>query len=917
MLFSVVPHLPVRSLPEYGIRVIAVFFGNRGFKDRLASAGWVEGKYQNVRRFVMKAKTAVCLMVGLFCMALPGWTQWQTPVNCGSGVNTSVADNSPWINSAGDTMYLASFQGGGSGSADIWMSVLSEGTWQPVTNLGTVINTSSIEFSPALSPDGQDLYFASNRAGGTGGWDIWVSHLFEGSWQTPVEVAEVNSAQSERGPFVTADGQKLYFVSTRTGGQGDYDIYVSEWAGSAWGAPTAISGPVNTSDGECHPTLTDDQQTMYFSSSRAGGVGNSDIYETYWTGSQWSEPQNLGYTLNSSEIDQFPAVTGDGLTLFFASGRAGGFGNYDIWESSYQPTTDLWGVVDLEGNPPDLSGSVVAIGALMDTTDMQGEYFLANVPQGEVTLVAFHNGYTPFDTVLVNAGGELNIMLYEGANPDEFFDDFESGIGNWFGQWDLTDESSHSPTHSLTDSPNSNYSPNQNIWQSMVQGVDLSTFQSGDLTYWTKYELETGFDYAYLEVSTDGGTNWLNLRTFNGVQSDWVADTLDIGSFAGLEDVRFRFRLTSDGMLELDGLYIDDFHVEGGHEDLTPPLVVHTPDADTVSWTSDVVICAAITDVSGVQEASLFYSADGGTYEETVPDSIVGDMYYFTIPEHEAGVWIEYYFHAVDNASPPNAGDSEVFAHIFGTILYYDDGDPEYIYQYSAGNRLAVWFTIPQAEPLAALIFRFYTDETHDLDSVDVYVWNDMGGYPYQVEVGPIPMYPINTLETPEAWSRVDMRPYGLTVDPDFHAGCQFRTSLPVILGDSPAVSNRSHVYTTSWGLATCDLHLRAVVGEYTDVPEASPNVPTIFSLHPAYPNPFNSTCMVPFSLARRGHATLSVYNILGQKVATLLDGVRDAGAHRITWNAGNVATGIYFLHLESVSDRSQTAPVRKVLLLK
>ncbi len=399
-----------------------------------------------------------------------------------------------------------------------------------------------------------------------------------------------------------------------------------------------------------------------------------------------------------------------------------------------------------------------------------------------------------------------------------FIDDFEGGLGNWTGTWVLTDSSSHSPTHSLTDGYG-NYLPNQNIWEAMAQGVDLTGFQSADLIYWTKYALETGFDYAYLEVSTDGGTNWMNVVTFNGIQNDWVADTIDVGGYVGLNDVRFRFRLTSDGALELDGMYVDDFQIEGGHEDITPPLVVHEPDPDTTSWVGDVVIDAEITDVSGVHEASLFCSVDNAPYVETVPDSTVGDMYYFTIPSHGAGAWTEYYFHATDSASPPNSGDSETYEHIFGTILYYDDGDPEYIYQYAATNQLAVRFSATQALPLAAIIFRFYQDDTHDLDTVDVYVWADVGGYPAGVELGPLPLYPVNTLENTQAWTRMDMRPYAYTAGPDFFAGCQLRSTLPVILGDSPAVSNRSFVNTGTWTPATTDFHLRAVVGEYIGVP--------------------------------------------------------------------------------------------------
>jgi len=827
-----------------------------------------------------------------------------------------VADNSPFLTLSGDTMYLASFRGGGQGSADIWMSPLQGGIWQPVLNMGSLINSSLIDFSPCVTADNQNFYLASTRGGD---WDIWLSIRTGGQWGPALAVAQVNSGFTEMHPFVTADGQQLYFTSNRTGGVGGSDIYVSQWGGSEWGVPQLVSGAVNTTSDENHSSLTQDGLTMYFSSNQPGGFGGPDIYVSQWTGTEWGTPENLGTAINSGGYEQFPAISGDGLKLLFVSDRNGGFGNFDIWESSYEPTTDLWGVVSLEGNPPDLSGSVVVVGSLIDTTDSQGQYFIMEVPQGEVTLMVFHTGYVPFDTVLFNAGGEFNITLYEGANPTEFFDDFENGLSRWVGSWGLTDESSHSPSHSLTDSPHSNYLSNQNIWQCMVQGVDLSGFQSAELTYWTKYQLETGFDYVYLEASTNDGSSWLNMRTFNGNQTQWRADTVDIGSFAGQENLKFRFRLSTDGALEMDGLYVDDFRIEGGHEDLTPPLIVHSPDSDTISWIGDQVICAEITDVSGVQAASLFYRADGGGYFEIAYDSLAENRYYyFTIPGQDAGTWTEYYFHATDGASPPNTGDSEIYAHIFGTILYYDDGDPEYIYGYAQDDRLAVWFSIAQSQPLATLLFRFYKDETHDLDTVEVYVWSDLGGYPYQVQLGPLAVYPVNTLEEPTAWTRVDMRPHGFSVNPEFHAGCQMRSTLPVILGDDPAVSNRSHAYVGSWGDAGCDFHLRAVVGEYSGAPEfSSSGVPLTFSLLPAYPNPFNFACVVPFTMNRQERIQILAYNILGQKVATLLDGLRGAGNHQVVWNAESLATGIYFLQLKSVTNPAQQVPVRKVLLLK
>ncbi len=99
--------------------------------------------------------------------------QWQPPENLGPNINTPVADNSCSISSDGNTLYFASFRSGGVGSADIWVSEKTGGIWQLPVNMGDSINTTSIDFTPCISNDGNYLYFMSlNRPGGLGGYDI-------------------------------------------------------------------------------------------------------------------------------------------------------------------------------------------------------------------------------------------------------------------------------------------------------------------------------------------------------------------------------------------------------------------------------------------------------------------------------------------------------------------------------------------------------------------------------------------------------------------------------------------------------------------------------------------------------------------------------------------------------------------------
>ena len=129
--------------------------------------------------------------------------------------------------------------------------------WSAPVNLGAPVNSSAGEMNAALSPDELSLYFTSNRAGGLGGTDIWVSQRDCNTcpWQTPVNLgAPMNSASADAGPRLSIDGHLLFFQSDRPGGQGSIDIYVSRRNNpnddSSWGDPVNLGTGVNTADAE-------------------------------------------------------------------------------------------------------------------------------------------------------------------------------------------------------------------------------------------------------------------------------------------------------------------------------------------------------------------------------------------------------------------------------------------------------------------------------------------------------------------------------------------------------------------------------------------------------------------------------------------------------------------------------------------
>lgn len=281
--------------------------------------------------------------------AAPPFGAWSSPVNLGSVVNTEFAEIAPHVSKDGLSLYFASTRPavyGSFGGEDIWVSQRAavDEPWGPPMNLGQTINTASNERSPALSRDGHYLFFATDRPGGLGALDLWVSwrsnpHDMFG-WESPGNLgAVVNTAATDAGPaFLENDGSgipQLFVASSRAGGPGGLDIYVSALVDGLFQPPTLIH-ELNTPQADLTPGIRFDGLEIVIASNRPGGVGMQDLWvavrET--VDDAWSAPVNLGTTVNSTASDNFPSMSADRQSLFFNSGRLGGFGESDLYEST-------------------------------------------------------------------------------------------------------------------------------------------------------------------------------------------------------------------------------------------------------------------------------------------------------------------------------------------------------------------------------------------------------------------------------------------------------------------------------------------------------------------------------------------------------------------------------------------------------
>jgi hypothetical protein len=230
-------------------------------------------------------------------------------------------------------------------------------TFGEPTNLGPPVNSEAAEAFSTISSDGLELYFMDAhrpRPGGLGGWDIWVTKRTSASepWGTPINLGpSINSESDDAKPSISADGLTLYFGSTRPGGHGGYDLWVSTRTTTkdGWSEPVNLGPTINSSSDEAFSCISKDGLELYFSGygvmGRPGGYGDADIWVTTraTTDDPWGEPVNLGEAINSPQYDSCPYLSPDGLLLFFHSYQPGGPGLENMWVSTRPSTSGAWG----------------------------------------------------------------------------------------------------------------------------------------------------------------------------------------------------------------------------------------------------------------------------------------------------------------------------------------------------------------------------------------------------------------------------------------------------------------------------------------------------------------------------------------------------------------------------------------------
>ena len=280
-----------------------------------------------------------------------------TFTNFGPSVNSPAHDDTVSMTADSLLLFFTSSRSGGYGDYDILYATraTTEDEWGQAHNLGSIINTSSIENSPHVSADGLTLYFGSDRSGGSGSNDIWFTTraTINDPWMEPENLGPtINSSAYDWAPSLSADGLSLYFTSGRPGGFGSWgDIWVTTRATlkDPWGEPENLGPTINSAAFDGAQSISADGSVLIFMSDRAGGYGAFDVWMTRRATIEddWETPINLGSTINTSG-GEGGGISPDGSILYLASTRPGGYGSYDLWQVPIEPVVDfnIDGIVD-------------------------------------------------------------------------------------------------------------------------------------------------------------------------------------------------------------------------------------------------------------------------------------------------------------------------------------------------------------------------------------------------------------------------------------------------------------------------------------------------------------------------------------------------------------------------------------------
>ncbi|WP_342084288.1 OmpA family protein [Dyadobacter sp. OTU695] len=266
--------------------------------------------------------------------------RWDIPEEISKSINTTNNEGTCTVSADGRTLvFTACNRPDGHGSCDLYISHKEGKEWSQPLNLGQQVNSREWESQPSLSADGHTLYFASDRKGGVGKRDIWVTRLDDKKqWTAPKNLGTIiNTTDDENAPFIHANGRTLFYSSNGLPGMGGFDIFITQKIDTAWALPVNIGYPINTVSDQVGLFIAANGENAYYTDDNTEkGSGRSLLYtfrvpETlkkaiiptrYAKGKVFDKKTG---TVLASEIDLFDLKTQTKVGSFSSDSQNGSF----------------------------------------------------------------------------------------------------------------------------------------------------------------------------------------------------------------------------------------------------------------------------------------------------------------------------------------------------------------------------------------------------------------------------------------------------------------------------------------------------------------------------------------------------------------------------------------------------------------
>jgi hypothetical protein len=342
------------------------------------------------------------------CIAAQDLLKYPVDVNfsrLGETVNTIYPDYHPFVTKDGQTLYFTSRRKLKPGAkaefdgyfpSDIFVSERTETGWSEADALPSPINTPYDEQVVGITDSGDSIFFYIDHVQNFG--DIYVSAKEVGRFSKPKNLGEqVNSGSVESACSISKDGKIMLFSSERDGGLGELDIYmVKKLPNGEWGIPENLGEEINTPLNEDFPTLSGDGLTMYFSSDGHPGMGGYDLFFSTWDvqNKLWSKPQNLGYPLNTPFDNKTISYTQTGETAYVTRMEPGSNTQLDIYEVRFNKVETDDPAIFLINIPASASieGAAPEIVIKNDLDEVVGKY-MPNKISGRYILALYPGKY--------------------------------------------------------------------------------------------------------------------------------------------------------------------------------------------------------------------------------------------------------------------------------------------------------------------------------------------------------------------------------------------------------------------------------------------------------------------------------------------------------------------------------------------